>query len=92
MAGQHIEREARYEKTRMSPAKRDEMILALYRRGVSEAKIAARVGLSTGGTHYAIRRLTGRARVQVKWVTCESCWDEHLPEELDRNGLCVECR
>jgi len=65
MAGQHIEREARYEQTRLTTKQRDQLIWSLRRRGWSQVKIAKHLGMTQPAIHYALNRLMGKPRRQV---------------------------
>jgi transcriptional regulator len=53
MAGQHIEREARYETTGLTTLQRDELILKLRRKGWTQTKIARYLGMTQPAVHYA---------------------------------------
>jgi hypothetical protein len=68
MAGQHIEREARFELTGMTDLQRDRTILNLYRRRWPQRDIAAALGMTPAAIKYAIDRLTGTPRRQSKKV------------------------
>jgi hypothetical protein len=62
MADQHIEREARYEATRLTTKQRDQMIWQLRRKGWSQVKIARHLGMTQPAIHYALNRLAGIPR------------------------------
>jgi len=62
MAGQHIEREARYETTGLTTLQRDEVILKLRRKGWTQTKIARYLGMTQPAVHYALLRLAGKKR------------------------------
>jgi AraC-like DNA-binding protein len=91
MAGQHIEREARYAATKLTPLQRKEYIRRLYNAGYSESQIAKAVGLSKSGTHWIIQDLKGKPRVTTR-VMCEGCWQDFPKTQLNDNGLCPDCR
>lgn len=66
MAGAHIEREARYAATGLSPVERDELIVKLRNKGWTQAKIAARLGMTQPGVLQALRRIAGIPRKPSK--------------------------
>lgn len=90
MAG-HIEREAQYAKTQLTPAQRREYIRRLYNAKYTERRIAEIVGMSKTGVHWIIEDLKGKKRTTTR-VTCEGCWEDFNKAELDHNGLCQNCR
>ena len=90
MAGR-MEREARYEKTGLSPVQRDKLIVQLRRRGLTLAEIGKRVGLTPSGTKRALDRLAGVERRQRKLSMCEGCWGDAYQDELNSDGLCPAC-
>jgi hypothetical protein len=94
MAGQHIEREARYNQTRLSPVERGQLMLELKARGWPLQKIAdhPQIQMTKPGVHYALKRLTGQKRVQVTYDTCDGCWNSVDKKQLNIDGLCSECR
>lgn len=92
MAGQHIERQARYEETGMTSVTRDQLILRLRRKGWTIQRIANHVGLTTPAVHYALKRLTGVKRNRAPAVEMrEGCWDDVPAGGLNRDGLCAVC-
>jgi hypothetical protein len=46
-----------YERTGLTPYQRDELIVALRRRGYTYRQIAGRVGMSPNGVMQALRRI-----------------------------------
>jgi hypothetical protein len=91
MAGQHIEREARYAATGLTPAQRDQLIWTLHRRGVSYEKIGKRLGMSKSACKYIFDRLSGISRVQKQSDMCQGCWGSFSRDQLNRDSLCTEC-
>ncbi len=93
MAGGHIEREARYTATGLSPAQRDERIWQLYHLGWSQRQIMKQVGMTQAGVSHALKRLKGIARKRATYRMCAGeCGDNYPIEQLDVHGLCGECR
>lgn len=90
MAG-HIEREARASQTGMTTVQRDRLILQLRRRGLTQAEIGRRVGMTQPGVKFALDRLAGKAREQRRLDMCDGCWEEYYKDELNGDGLCAEC-
>jgi hypothetical protein len=90
MAGQHIEREARYEQTRLSPAQRDATVWDLKHRGYSYAQIGKRLGMSKSACKYIFDRLSGTPRIQKQSAMCQGCWRDVYRDQLT-NSLCPEC-
>jgi transcriptional regulator with XRE-family HTH domain len=90
--GQHIEREARYEATGLSPAQRKEYVRQLMNRGWSERQIASRLGIGASTAHYICAELKGRPRQSVSLRMCEGCWGDFPKDQLGPTGLCPECR
>ncbi len=85
MAGQHIEREARYEQTGLTSLQRDEMILALRRRGWSQRKISRYPGITQPAVHYALTtRLAGKPRVQARYEMCDVCGRNFPKDKLNQ--------
>jgi predicted nucleic acid-binding Zn ribbon protein len=93
MAGGHIERESRVTQTGVTELQRDQLILDLKRRGWPLQKIAnhPQVRMTKPGVHYALKRLTGQKRVQIKLDTCQSCWGDFPKNQLNSDGWCSEC-
>jgi hypothetical protein len=93
MAGGHIERSSRAEQTGTTELQRDTLILALKKRGWTLKKIGQhpQVKMTAPGVHYALKRLTGKQRVQTHLVVCEGCWCDVQRGQLNRDGLCPEC-
>lgn len=88
MAGQHIDREAAYGRCGMTVAQRDAYVRQLRKRGFKLREIAKVTGLSVS---YVGEILTPRGpRVRTKF--CEGCWGDFPSTELNRDGLCPECR
>jgi DNA-directed RNA polymerase specialized sigma24 family protein len=54
-------------------AERDAQILKLWKSGWDYRKIAATVGMSKSGVHYAVQRLRGRPRLRPDPL---DDWDE----------------
>lgn len=91
MAGAHIEREALAEQTGLTTAERDRLIAELYRKGWSQHKIGARLGISQPGVHYALKRLAGQPRTQTRYRVCQGCGGTVTIDELGPSGLCDFC-
>jgi rubredoxin len=91
MAGQHIEREARYVQTGLSPAERDKYVWEQHHRGVSFQKIGDHLGMSKSACKYIFDRLSGTPRQSVSLDMCEGCWQDFPKSQLDDN-LCPDCR
>lgn len=94
MAGQHIEREARYAQTGLTSGERDKLILQLNAKGYSQAKIGRYLGLTQPAIHYALQRLSGTAprKKSVRMDMCEGCWDDFPADQLNGDGLCSACQ
>ena len=90
MAGAHIEREADYARTRLTSLTRDQRILELRRRGMTQARIGQEVGLTQQGVHLALARLAGRPRRQPPRDVCDGCGASVLKSRLD-DGWCLDC-
>jgi IS30 family transposase len=91
MAGQHIDRNARAEMTGMTDTTRDAMILRLHGAHWSQRKIARHLGMSQPGVLQAIKRLTGKERIQIKYAACDEC-GLNFPRTQIEEGLCLKCR
>ena len=65
--------EMRFEATGRTDRERDELIMKLWKRGLSCRAIADQTGMSAPGVHYAIQRLRGRPRRRAKPA---DDWDE----------------
>jgi hypothetical protein len=90
MAG-HIDREARYAATGMTPVQVRARIAKLHNAGWSERRIAAATGYSKTGVHWIIQSLKGIPRTTSRGM-CESCWDDcDLAILHEHDGLCLEC-
>jgi DNA-binding transcriptional regulator LsrR (DeoR family) len=90
MAGQHIEREARYATTGATDSQRDELIWKLHQQGWKQRQIANHVGLTQPGVKHAIDRLMGKKRIQTKYNVCDGCYLTFPADQLTE-GLCTEC-
>jgi hypothetical protein len=91
MAGQHIEREARYAQTRLTPVQRDKYIWEQHHRGVSYEKLGKQLGMSKSACKYIFDRLSGHPRQQRQSDMCQGCWRSFFRDELTA-GLCSECK
>jgi rubredoxin len=91
MAGQHIERQARYAATGLTPAQRDQFIWEWHRAGKSFAQIGKHLGMSKSACKYIFDRLSGTPRVQKQSAMCQGCWDSFYRDQLNSDGLCPEC-
>jgi hypothetical protein len=90
MAGQHIEREARWAATGMTQAQRDKLIWEWHNRGVPYSKIGQHLGMSKSAVKYRFDALNGRPRQQRQVDMCQGCWDGFYRDQLT-NGLCPKC-
>lgn len=88
MAGQHIEREARYEATGMTTEQRKQRIAELHAQRWTQRRIAAELNISQPAVCKAIQRLEGRRPEPAKYGMCVNCWDDG---RLNREKLCAEC-
>lgn len=59
-AGQHIEREARYEQTGLTELQRDALIAQLRGRGWSQARIGRQLGMTQQAVSLICARLAGK--------------------------------
>jgi hypothetical protein len=91
MAGQHMEREARYAQTGLTPVQRDQVIWEWHRRGVSYAAIGKRLGMSKSACKYIYDRLDGKPRQQIRYRMCEECLRTFPKDQLTADRLCSEC-
>jgi hypothetical protein len=92
MAGARIPREDLYERTGLTAPQRDQLILALRRKGKTQEQIARATGLTQSGVHRAILRLSGKPRRPTASLEpCEGCWDEMPKNQLNGDGLCPAC-
>jgi DNA-binding NarL/FixJ family response regulator len=91
MAGQHIEREARYEQTGMTGLQRDQLILRLRSRGYSQAKIAHHLGMTQQAISYALMRLAGKSRRYSTTEVCDGCQRSFPKEQINIDGFCAGC-
>lgn len=91
MPGQHIDRGGRAEKTGVTEAQRDQLILRMHGANWSQRKIAKALGMTQPGVKYAIDRLTNKQRVQVKRDICDDC-GQSWPKNDIVEGLCPECQ
>jgi transcriptional regulator with GAF, ATPase, and Fis domain len=90
--GQHIEREARYSTTGLSPVERDELIRTLANKGWNQSRIARKLGMTQPGVKYAIQRLQGQARNRAKYRMCGGwCGENFAMDQLNSDGFCSEC-
>jgi hypothetical protein len=93
MAGR-TERESRVTQTGgTTDTQRDALILELARRGWSLSRIGNHpsIRMTKPGIHYALRRLRGQVRVQVRTEICDYCVGTFPASELNINGLCQSC-
>jgi hypothetical protein len=91
MAGQHIEREARWAQTGLSPVQRDERVWELKHKGYSYAQIGKHLGMSKSACKYIFDRLNGHPRQTASIDMCQECWRDFPKRELGAAGLCSEC-
>jgi hypothetical protein len=92
MAGQHIEREARFEQTGISPAQRETYVWEQHNRGVSYEKIGKRLGMSKSAVKYIFDRLSGHPRQPATASDmCQGCWSDFPKSKLNAAGLCDAC-
>ena len=90
MAGAHDERESVAARTGMSTKQRDTLIWTMHHQGKSQRQIAAAVGMTQPGVLHAINRLSGKTRIQSKYVPCECCGDNFPANQLI-DGRCARC-
>lgn len=91
MAGQHIEREARYATTGMTGPQRDQLIIELRRRGWAQHKIAKQLGITQPAVKYALDRLAGKKRQRTNYEICDGCGNSFPRDQVNRDGLCEGC-
>ncbi len=91
MGGAHVERESRYEATGMTESERNQLIWTLSRRGWTQAKIAARVGVTQQGVSYALQRMMGKPPRSVRYEMCDACGLNFPRNQIDGWGLCPSC-
>jgi DNA-binding NarL/FixJ family response regulator len=92
VAGQHIEREARYESTRLTTDQRDQTIWNLHRRGWTQRQIAKHLKMTQPAVKYAIDRLADKKRRRDSYEVCDGCGASFAKNKIDRDGLCRDCR
>jgi hypothetical protein len=86
-----IDREDRYEATGMTTMQREQVIARLHKKGLSQHKIAAKLGITQPAVHYTLLKLSGQQRNRAKYDICDWC-DKNVPKgALDANGCCEEC-
>lgn len=91
MAGQHIEREARYAATGMTAPQRDKLIVQLRQKGWPQHKIATHLGMTQPAVKYALDRLAGKKRQRTNYEMCDGCGRSFPKDQVNRDGLCENC-
>jgi len=92
MAGQKMEREARFEATGLTPAQRLEYVRRRVNAGWSERQIARALGVCPATAHHLVHEVrTGQKRVSIRQAMCEGCWEDFPAKQLNRDGLCPDC-
>ena len=92
MAGQKIDREARFALTGMTGVQRDQFVWDARHRGLSYAQIGAQLGMAKSAVKYIFDRLNGHPRQTTPMDVCDGCWRDLPKAQLNRDGLCEECR
>ena|ERR1700722_1932498 len=91
MAGQHIEREARYAATGLSDTQRDKLISQWHNAGHSFAQIGKRLGMSKSAVKYRFDAANGIPRQARQVDMCQKCWEGFYRDQLNSDGLCPKC-
>lgn len=91
MAGQNINRTARYELTGLTDQQRDVQILKLSRAGWTQVQIAKKFGIAQSAVHYSLLRSRGIKRKTYRYEACDGCGSNFAPSELV-DFFCKECR
>ena len=90
VTGQHIEREARYALTKMTPVQRTDYVRRAVAASWSERQIARALGMAPSSIHYIVEAVKGRPHKTAQRAICAGCGRRFPVVQLD-DGLCQDC-